>query len=79
VRMIVLQGLRPTLAGLILGLAATLVCGRVLASLVYGVGTSDPATLIVVATILVAAAGLAAFLPARRAARVDPIVALRTE
>ncbi|HEY1249972.1 MAG TPA: ABC transporter permease [Thermoanaerobaculia bacterium] len=79
VRMIVLQGLRPTLAGLVLGLAASLASGRILGSLVYGVGTSDPATLIAVAMILVAVAGLAAFLPARRAARVDPIVALRTE
>jgi predicted permease len=79
VRMIVLQGLRPTLAGLILGLAASLAAGRLLASLVYGVGTSDPVTLIAVATVLVAVAALAALLPARRAARVDPIVALRTE
>jgi len=79
VRMIVLQGLRPTLAGLILGLGASLAAGRLIANLVYGVGTSDPATLAVVATLLLAAAALAAFLPARRAARVDPIVALRTE
>jgi predicted permease len=79
VRMIVLQGLRPTVAGLILGLAASLALGRLLANLVYGVGTSDPATLIAVATVLVAVAALAALLPARRAARVDPIVALRTE
>ncbi len=79
VRMIVLQGLRPTLAGLILGLAASLASGRILASLVYGVGTSDPATLATVAVILAAVAALAALLPARRAARVDPIVALRTE
>jgi len=77
--MIVLQGLRPTLAGLILGLGASLAAGRLIANLVYGVGTSDPATLAVVATLLLAAAALAAFLPARRAARVDPIVALRTE
>src|SRR5262249_3695897 len=79
VRMIVFQGLRPTLAGLILGLAASLAAGRLLASLVYGVGTSDPATLVTVAMILVGVAALAALLPARRAARVDPLVALRTE
>jgi len=79
VRMIVLQGLRPTVAGLVLGLGATLAAGRLLASLVYGVGTSDPMTLVVVTAILVAAAALAALLPARRAARVDPIVALRME
>jgi predicted permease len=79
VRMIVLQGLRPTLAGLILGLAASLAAGRLLASLVYGVGTSDPVTLVAVAAVLVTVAAVAALLPARRAARVDPIVALRTE
>jgi predicted permease len=79
VRMIVLQGLRPTLAGLVLGLAASLAAGRLVASLVYGVGTSDLATLAAAAAILLTAAGLAAFLPARRAARLDPISALRTE
>jgi predicted permease len=79
VRMIVLQGLQPTLAGLIFGLAASLAVGRLLANLVYGVGTSDPATLAVVAAVLVAVASLAALLPARRAARVDPMTALRTE
>jgi putative ABC transport system permease protein len=77
--MIVLQGLRPTLAGLILGLGASLAASRLVANLVYGVKTSDPVTLAAVATLLLAAAALAAFLPARRAARVDPIVALRTE
>jgi len=79
VRMIVLQGLRPTLAGLVLGLAAAIASGRLVASLVYGVGTSDPATLAAAALLLLTAAALAAFLPARRAARLDPIAALRTE
>ena len=79
VRMIVLQGLRPTVAGLILGLAGALAAGRLVASLVYGVGTSDPATLAAAAALLLAAAAGAAFLPARRAARLDPIAALRTE
>jgi len=79
VRMIVLQGLRPTVAGLILGLAASLAAGRLVASLVYGVGTSDPVTLAAAATLLLAAAVVAAFVPARRAAGVDPIAALRTE
>jgi ABC-type antimicrobial peptide transport system permease subunit len=77
--MIVLQGLRPTLAGLVLGLAAAIASGRLVASLVYGVGTSDPATLAAAALLLLTAAALAAFLPARRAARLDPIAALRTE
>ncbi len=79
VRMIVLQGLRPTIAGLALGLAASLAAGRLLAEFVYGVGTSDPATLAAVSALLVAVAALAAFLPARRASRIDPMQALRTE
>ena len=79
VRMIVLQGLRPTIAGLALGLAASLAAGRLLAQFVYGVGTSDPATLAAVSALLVAVAALAAFLPARRASRIDPMQALRTE
>jgi len=79
VRMIVLQGLRPAVAGLVLGLAASLAAGRLVASLVYGVDASDLATLGAAAVIMLTAAGLAAFLPARRAARLDPISALRTE
>ncbi len=79
VRMIVLQGLRPTAAGLIVGLGAALALGRLVAGLVYGVGTSDLATLAATAALLLAAAALAAVIPARRAARLDPIAALRTE
>jgi len=79
VRMIVFQGLRPTIAGLALGLAASLAAGRLLTQFVYGVGTSDPATLATVSALLVAVAAFAAFLPARRASRVDPMQALRAE
>ncbi len=79
VRMIVLQGLRPTIAGLALGLAASLAAGRLVAQFVYGVGTSDPATLAAVSGLLVTVAAFAAFLPARRASRVDPMQALRAE
>jgi predicted permease len=79
VRMIVLQGLRPTVAGLALGLAAALAAGRIVAESVYGVRTSDPATFAAVAGLLAAVAALAAFLPARRAAAIDPMRALRSE
>ena len=79
VRMIVVQGLRPTITGLALGLAASLAAGRLLAQFVYGVATSDPATLAAVSGLLVAVAAFAAFLPARRASRVDPMQALRTD
>jgi predicted permease len=78
-RMIVGQGLRPTLVGLLFGIAGSFAFGRLLTSVVYGVSAFDPATLAVVAALKVAVAALAAFVPARRAARIDPIVALRTE
>jgi predicted permease len=79
VRMIVVQGLRPAGLGLVIGLAAALALGRTVESLVYGIRASDPATLAAVSALLLSIAALAAFVPARRAARVDPIVALRTE
>jgi ABC-type antimicrobial peptide transport system permease subunit len=63
----------------VLGLGAALALGRTVASLVYGIPASDPVTLAAVSLLLLSIAALAAFVPARRAARVDPIVALRTE
>src|SRR5262249_57393160 len=77
VRMIVVQGLRPALVGLVLGLGAALGLGRTVADLVYGIPASDPGTLAGVCALLLSIAGLAAFVPARRAARVDPFVALK--
>jgi predicted permease len=79
VRMVVVQGLRPAVLGLLLGLGAALALGRTIASVVYGIPASDPGTLAAVSVLLLSIAVLAAFVPARRAARVDPIVALRTE
>ncbi|HEY1249979.1 MAG TPA: ABC transporter permease [Thermoanaerobaculia bacterium] len=79
VRMIVVQGLRPAVLGLLLGLGAAVALGRTVASVVYGIHASDPGTLAAVSALLLSIAALAAFVPARRAARVDPIVALRTE
>ena len=65
--------------GLVLGLGITLVAGRVVRSLLYGMRPSDPLTLAAVAVVLLAVAVLATWLPARRATRVDPMVALRAE
>ena len=78
-RMIIGQGLRLALAGLVIGIAAALVLTRLLANLLYGVKSSDPLTFIAVSTLLTAIAVLACYIPARRAMRVAPMVALRHE
>jgi putative ABC transport system permease protein len=78
-RMILAQGLKPVAIGSVAGLIASLALGRVLSSLLYGVTATDPATFAVVVLLLSLAALLACWLPARRATKVDPIVALRRE
>jgi predicted lysophospholipase L1 biosynthesis ABC-type transport system permease subunit len=80
--MVFRQGLRFILIGLALGLMGGVILGRVLASLpqmLYGVSPSDPATFLAVAFLLTTAALAACYLPARRAARIDPMAALRHE
>jgi ABC-type antimicrobial peptide transport system permease subunit len=69
----------PLAVGISLGLGASLAAGRLVTSLLYGVRPNDPAQLAVAALILSAAAALAGYLPARRAARLDPMIALREE
>ena len=78
-RLMLGQGLMLTALGLGLGLAASFAAHRVMSSLVYGVTTTDPLTFASVAMILGAVALLAAYVPARRATRVDPLVALRAD
>lgn len=73
------QAMRPVVAGLLAGVAGALVAGRLLASLLYEVSPRDPATMAVVAGILLAVALAACLVPARRAARVAPLEALRYE
>lgn len=78
-RSIVGQGLMMVLAGVGLGLAAALALGRLLSGLLYGMSGTDPVTLVAVSVVLLIIAGLACGLPARRAVRVDPTIALRAE
>jgi putative ABC transport system permease protein len=75
--LIVSEGMRVVLLGLVIGLAGGLAVGRTVESLVYGVGVRDPKIYFVVAASLTAVALAACFIPARRAAAVDPLVALR--
>jgi ABC-type antimicrobial peptide transport system permease subunit len=65
--------------GLALGLATSLAAGRLVASLLYGIKPNDPLQLAVAVLILACATAVAAYLPARRAARLDPMAALREE
>ena len=78
-KLIVSEGMRVVLLGLVIGLAGGLALGRTMESLVYGVGVRDPKIYLVVAAILATVALAACFIPARRAAVVDPLVALREE
>ena len=78
-KLVVQQGIQMALIGIALGLAIALALTRVLANLLLGVGTTDAVTFVGVVALLIAVALLACYLPARRAARVDPLVALRDE
>jgi putative ABC transport system permease protein len=78
-KLVVGQGLKLTLAGVALGLGAALAVTRVMETLLYEVSVTDPLTFIAIALLLVGVALVASFIPARRATRVDPIVALRYE
>ena len=77
VALVLRSGLGLTGAGIVIGVAGALAAGRLLRGLVFGVATSDPATLAVAAAVILAAAAVASAVPARRAAAVDPAVTLR--
>jgi ABC-type antimicrobial peptide transport system permease subunit len=78
-RMILGEGLKLSLTGLMLGLLGALWLGRVASSLLFGVAPTDPLTFMVVSSLLVAVAVAACCFPARRAMKIEPIVALRQE
>jgi predicted permease len=78
-RMVLQQGLELTAAGVLLGLIGAFALTRVMANLLFGISTTDLLTFATVPLILVATALIAVYVPARRATRVDPVVALREE
>jgi predicted permease len=75
--LILKQGMSLVLAGVVIGLLAALVTGRFLSRMLYGIGSGDPISIAGAAGVLLVVALLACYLPARRASRVDPLVALR--
>jgi len=78
-QLVITRGMQFVLAGLALGMAGALAATRLIASLLFGVTASDPATYAAIAILLALVAFAACWLPARRAMRVDPIIALRYE
>jgi ABC-type antimicrobial peptide transport system permease subunit len=78
-RLLATNGVRLVLIGGAIGVAASLLAARFLAKLLFGAGSFDPVALVGAPLVLIAAAWLAAYLPARRASRADPLAALRTD
>jgi ABC-type antimicrobial peptide transport system permease subunit len=76
-RLVFGQGLLLTIVGLVLGLSAAALGARLIAGLLYDVGATDLVTFVVIPLVLLAVAALAIYIPARRASRVDPAIALR--
>jgi putative ABC transport system permease protein len=78
-KMIVVQGARLTAAGIIIGVWGALAATRGLSSLLFGVSPTDPLTFTAIALLLAIVSLIASYIPARRATKVDPMVALRQE
>jgi putative ABC transport system permease protein len=78
-RMMFTQHLRPAIIGVVVGIAGAVALGRYLNTLLYGVAATDPATFAAIALALLGVAAVACWIPARRATRVDPLIAVRAE
>jgi len=78
-RMVVAQGMRVAVVGIAVGVVAAVAATRVMGGLLFNVSTTDPVTYAVVATLLTIVALIASYVPARRAALVDPMTAIRAQ
>ncbi|HKQ89134.1 MAG TPA: FtsX-like permease family protein, partial [Blastocatellia bacterium] len=78
-RMVIWRGMRLTLVGVALGLAAALALTRVMKNLLFEVSATDPVTFALIALLVVVVALIGSYIPARRAAKVDPLLAIRNE
>ncbi|PYT99402.1 MAG: hypothetical protein DMG34_20550 [Acidobacteria bacterium] len=78
-KLVLLDGLRPAFFGLAFGIAGSIAAAQLIRSMLYGTGTLDPAVFLTVIAILLLVAAIACLIPAWRASRLDPMVALRTE
>jgi predicted permease len=78
-KMVVGQGIKLVLIGVAIGLAAALILTRLMSSLLFGVSATDPTTFITISLVLISVALLASYIPARRATKIDPLIALRYE
>jgi putative ABC transport system permease protein len=78
-RLVLGHGLKLTIIGAVIGLAGALLVTRAITSVLYGVSATDPVTFGLVSVVLVGVALLACYVPARRATKVEPLIALRNE
>jgi putative ABC transport system permease protein len=78
-RLIIRRGMALTLIGMAIGLVAAILLTRLMKSMLFGVSATDPVTFALIALLLIGVALIASYIPARRATRVDPLVALRQD